>query len=100
MIFGCSQAISTLSNAFSIFINTHFNLHLPKFKKSHNLFEFNRRETIFLEIKCLELAVRLIPICDVHMVVSFFGVQFQSKHLRENEKKLLFCNNFGLRFLL
>ena len=26
--------------------------------------------------------------------VSFLGVQFKSKHLNENEKKLSFCKNF------
>ena len=28
------------------------------------------------------------------MVVSILGVQFTSKHLREDEKKLSLCNNF------
>ena len=51
----CRQAISTLFNAFLIFIATNFNLNLTKFAKSHYLFEFNRRQTIFLEINCLEL---------------------------------------------
>ena len=33
------------------------------------------------------------------MVVSFFGVQSKSKHLRENEEKLSFCKNFDVKFL-
>ena len=55
MIPGCRQAFSTLPDAFLIFIATYFNLHLPKFAKSHYLFECNRRQTFFFEIKCLEL---------------------------------------------
>ena len=36
--------------------------------------------------------------CDVLMnvVVSFLGVQFILKHLKENEKKRSFCKNFLL----
>ena len=37
--------------------------------------------------------------CDVYGCI-FVGVQFKSKHLRENEKKLSFCNNFLLKVLI
>ena len=83
MIYGCRQAISTLFNAFSIFIAAYFNLHLAKFAKSHYLFEFNRRQTIFFQIKCLELYKWCHAMCRF---VSFLRVQLKSKHLRENEK--------------
>ena len=36
-------------------IVTYFKLHLPNLVKSHHLFEFNRRQTIIFEIKCLEM---------------------------------------------
>ena len=97
MIPGCRQAISILFDAFSILITTYFNLHLPKFAKPHYLFEFGTRQTIFFEIKCLFRAIQMIPY--VYMVVSFVGVQFKSKHLREKEKRLSFWKNFDLRFL-
>ena len=79
-------------------IATYFNLHQAKFVESHYLFEFNRRQTIFFEIKCLEL----YELCHTtYVVVSFFGVQFKSKHLREkNEKKLSFCKNLWLKILI
>ena len=32
----------------------------------------------------------------MYMVVNYLGVHFQSKHLRQNKKKLSFSNNFLL----
>ena len=36
----------------------------------------------------------------MYMVVSFLGVQFKSKHFRENKEERSFCKNFDLGFLL
>ena len=35
----------------------------------------------------------------MYMVVSFLGVQFKSKHFREDKEELSFCKNFDLGFL-
>ena len=87
MISSCRRAISMLFSAFSIFIALHFNLHLSEFTKCHYLIEVNKRQTIFFEIKCLEL----YQSCHaMHMVVNFLGVHLESKHLRQNKKKLSF----------
>ena len=92
MISGCRQVISALVNAFSICIATYFNLHMPKFEKYHNLFEFERRQTIFFKIKCLEL----YEWCHaMYTAVSFLGVQSKSKHLGENKKSFHFVLRYS-----
>ena len=93
---GCRQAILAIFNAFWTFIATYLNPHLLNFAKYHCIFEFNRRQTVFFEIKCLE---RYQWCHAMWMVVSFLGAQFQSKHLRENEKKLSCWKMFNLTFL-
>ena len=86
MISGCRLAISTLFNAFSIYIATYFNLHLQKFEKSHYLFEVNRRQTIFFEIKCYSctndamLYSWLYPFLEYNLNLSIYRKTRKSFH--------------------
>ena len=83
VIFDQRQVISTLFDGFSSFIDTDVNLNLQKFMKSRYLYEFDRKQIILLEKKRYEYC------CAMHMVVSILGVQFKSKHVREDKKALI-----------
>ena len=48
MVSDCRKVISILFDAFSSFVATDFNLDLQKSVKSHYLYEFDRKQIIFL----------------------------------------------------